>query len=563
MIIQYMKYGLTFIALCLPLSMVCAASLELLDGETIGQWVWFGRVLPFAVGCIITVFLIQLCEKESWKKALKFPDFFVYLSWGLLFLGIVEAIWGMRQLYGFTVSGHSRYVMTGSFFNPGPYAGYLAMILPICLHHYMRVLNEWKGESKALKIEKMVAAMAGILILCVLPATMSRSAWIAALISCTWVAYMNRSECKRRILWQKYKKQYFCCGLLSLFIILAVVVGLFLLKPDSALGRLFMWKIALNAIISHPCGYLQGFAYAFGQAQENYFSQGGYTVWEERVAGSPEYAFNEYLELAITKGVFILVIILVFIIVNWWLGCKQRRYGICGAIFSLLVFSFSSYLCIFQLLLITLICLVLACGLADFIGKPLLLLIYLFIVGMGLGKEWQQKENTCRSWANAKILYRTGAYKAAIKAYECLYPKMQKEGEFLFEYGHSLHKVGRYYESNKILNKARLYTTDPVALNIIGKNYKELHQYETAEFFFWKSVNRLPGRIYPYYLLAKLYADSIFCNLEKFEEMKRIVLTKEPKVHSTAIEEMRREMVEIGREWDNGGESTRNTNGSQ
>ena len=45
--------------------------------------------------------------------------------------------------------------------------------------------------------------------------------------------------------------------------------------------------------------------------------------------------------------------------------------------------------------------------------------------------------------------------------------------------------------------------------------------------------------------------------------MKRIVLTKEPKVHSTAIEEMRREMVEIGREWDNGGESTRNTNGSQ
>lgn len=41
-----------------------------------------------------------------------------------MFFGMVETVWGMRQLYGFTASGHSHYALTGSFFNPGPYAGY-------------------------------------------------------------------------------------------------------------------------------------------------------------------------------------------------------------------------------------------------------------------------------------------------------------------------------------------------------------------------------------------------------------------------------------------------------
>ena len=36
---------------------------------------------------------------------------------------------------------------------------------------------------------------------------------------------------------------------------------------------------------------------------------------------------------------------------------------------------------------------------------------------------------------------------------------------------------------------------------------------------------------------------------EKFEKMQRIVLTKEPKVYSTAIREMRSEVEKIGDDW--------------
>lgn len=55
----------------------------------------------------------------------------------------------------------------------------------------------------------------------------------------------------------------------------------------------------------------------------------------------------------------------------------------------------------------------------------------------------------------------------------------------------------------------------------------------------------LPNRIYPYYLLAKLYACSEYRHPDKLEEMKRIVLTKKPKVMSTAIRQMREEVESL------------------
>lgn len=65
--------------------------------------------------------------------------------------------------------------------------------------------------------------------------------------------------------------------------------------------------------------------------------------------------------------------------------------------------------------------------------------------------------------------------------------------------------------------------------------------------FFLISVSRLPGRIYPYYLLAKLYSEPNYRDKDKFEDMKWNVLNRTPKVHSTAIEEMRQEVEEMAK----------------
>ena len=73
-------------------------------------------------------------------------------------------------------------------------------------------------------------------------------------------------------------------------------------------------------------------------------------------------------------------------------------------------------------------------------------------------------------------------------------------------------------------------------------------RYEEAETCYWRSIHRLPGRIYPYYLLAKLYAEPGFHQPEKLERVRQVVLTKEPKVPSTAVREMKEEVGEMKNE---------------
>lgn len=538
---------LQFLAVCALLSLVCVTTPELPAAETIGQWVWFGKVVLFSTGCIAITCLLQIWGRTSWKQIFSFPHFSAYVSWSLILFGGVEAIWGLRQLYGFSASGHFRYALTGSFFNPGPYAGYLAMVLPLCLHHFVR-FRDWKWLITSLKIERAAAGVVGVLILCVLPATMSRSAWVAALIGCGWVMYMHRDSRKWKLLWRRYKKRYVSWGIGIFLVLIVGGAGAFFLKPDSALGRLFLWKITCQAIANHLWGCDKGFAFAYGEAQEAYFAKGDYAEWEERVAGSPEYAFNEYLELTLTQGPAICIMLIVITFACLWAGTQFRRYGVCGAIVTLLVFSFSSYPMHLPAFIVAYVCLLLACGIGDIIAKPVILSACLIIWTGGFHDKWQREKDACRDWVNAHILYHAGAYTAANTAYDKLYPQLREKGTFLFEYGHSLHKAGFYNESNKYLDKALVYCADPMILNVIGKNYQALRCYNWAEELLLASVHRLPGRIYPYYLLAKLYAEPEFLNREKFEEMKRIVLMKAPKIHSMAIEEMRREVEEIAKE---------------
>lgn len=78
--------------------------------------------------------------------------------------------------------------------------------------------------------------------------------------------------------------------------------------------------------------------------------------------------------------------------------------------------------------------------------------------------------------------------------------------------------------------------------NIRGTNYQDIGCFFEAEKCFMSSVHLLPGRIYPYYLLAKLYAGPEHLDTSKVANMASIVLTKTPKIQSKFIDEMRVEM---------------------
>ena len=112
----------------------------------------------------------------------------------------------------------------------------------------------------------------------------------------------------------------------------------------------------------------------------------------------------------------------------------------------------------------------------------------------------------------------------------------------MYEYGHTLYKLKQYDVSLEILKETTKLSCDPMILNIMGLNYQNKGEYDKAEKLFIRSIHLLPGRLYPYYLLAKLYAVRSFYDEEKMINMANVVLNKEPKVPSKAINTMRKEM---------------------
>jgi tetratricopeptide (TPR) repeat protein len=84
---------------------------------------------------------------------------------------------------------------------------------------------------------------------------------------------------------------------------------------------------------------------------------------------------------------------------------------------------------------------------------------------------------------------------------------------------------------------------DPMLYNVMGKNCQALKDYEQAEQSFNKAANLVPNRLYPHYLLAKLYHEMGLA--DKAEQETNIVLAKPPKVESMAVKEMREELGEL------------------
>ena len=149
----------------------------------------------------------------------------IFVVWLLMAAGMLEAVWGLLQMYGYEPSNHSLYALTGSFYNPGPYSGFLAMCLPLALHEWL------KGEG----IRKHLALVALVLMLIVLPSGMSRSAWLATLVASGYVlAVHHRGKLNR------YKKVLVLGGLF----LTVSAIGAYHWKKDSADGRLLMWKVA-------------------------------------------------------------------------------------------------------------------------------------------------------------------------------------------------------------------------------------------------------------------------------------------------------------------------------
>lgn len=520
------------------------------------------------------------------------------LFFSIIITGLIEAIWGLRQLYGFLPSQHSLFSLTGSFFNPGPYAGYLAIIFPLALQYSIRnyelgMRNELSIRNSQLKIKNkekthqlllifkplylwittravfFIACATCIAILLVLPAAMSRASWLAVIagslvvLAARYWKELKVMSYELKQLWinsGKAKRLFLTLSSSLLIVILfSALAGMYLMKKDSADGRSLMWKMALRASIENPLGVgLGNFSGAYGEAQAAYFAAGQGTETEELVAGSPDYGFNEYLQIAVEGGIISLGLFWALVFLSLRALMRDKKWGIAGSMVSLLVFACFSYPFSVLPILIVFVCLLAAANSelrikneeleikCENIKHRLLIFNFQFIIllvtAFCLCRQYPVY-GAYKKWNKDKFLYSAGLYKDVVKNYEELYPLLNDQLQFIFEYAQCLSKMEQYAESNEILKRAMQISCDPMLYNIMGKNHQALKEYKPAEECFIKAANIIPHRLYPFYLLALLYHEMGL--QDKVNEMADIVQTKEPKVQSTAIREMRREMKKL------------------
>ena len=92
-----------------------------------------------------------------------------------------------------------------------------------------------------------------------------------------------------------------------------------------------------------------------------------------------------------------------------------------------------------------------------------------------------------------QIYYHAGLYKDTAESYEALYPYLNDQIRFLFEYAQCLSKSDQPEKSNAVLLHATQISCDPMLYNIMGKNYQAMKQYKQAETVFIKVTHMVPS----------------------------------------------------------------------
>lgn len=473
-----------------------------------------------------------------------------------------ELFIGIMQLLGFYKSGHCLYAITGSFQNPGPYGGFLSVCISLlaansikngdCVKHtFLSNLSYW------VIIAITITATA------ILPSTQSRSAILALGCSMLMLA-IGTKRIKTRL--KPILKKY------GIFILLDVAIlstGAYLLKKPSADGRLFMDKISMKAMCENG---LKGagighFGGAYGNAQAAYFKRqidergkddldwNAINEHDRLTADCPDNAFNEYLFTGVEAGPLAMLLLILAITTAITVSYKRGTiwcYGLTAlAIFA--VFSFPLHIWQFQLLFSVL----LAACVSDRgsesahtekkrIPEMIVLiaaLCTLSAISILKLPEIKQTRQAEKAWKKAERWHLMEYYEYVVEECDTLLPYMKNDYRFLFAYGQSLNKTGNYAKSDSILEMGTAISSDPMFWNVMGNNSLAQGRYREAEERYKHAFYMVPNRLYPLYLLAKLYhteGDTL-----KFQCMFNKIERFVPKVESANIKQLRSEIREL------------------
>ena len=486
----------------------------------------------------------------------------------VVFCGLWESVLGLMQIMGFSASHHHLFAFTGTYVNTGPYGGFLAITMSIALGFMIKQCQKFIRQCKLIKrfplaILKnsdfalyLLSSLSFCCSFTIFFAAMSRAAILGLLIS-VFAIIVTQPYAKRLLSYffarnRRKKIIMFTAAVTLLFLGLGAT---YCLKKESANGRVLIWKVSCQVMVKQPL-WGSGFGSFFGSysvQSAEYFRKHPLSP-AIPIAGVPEYSFNEYLQTGVETGIVGLLLLLSILFGALYRLLKTKSVFAYGLI-VMMVFAFFSYpfsQLPFQILLILFV----AAGAGARKEKEklsllaqrivnILFCVVLIIISWGLSGMYQEKIKATMAWEQVRMLYNMQHYFEAVKESAELYPLLKDNSRFLFEYGHALNKAGCFAQSNAILREGVQLSSDPMFYNIMGNNYKGVGDYVRAEESYQYTFDILPNRLYPLYLLMKLYAETD--QIEKATEMAQRIIDFPPKIDSPAIRDMKREAKEFFR----------------
>jgi O-antigen polymerase len=461
-----------------------------------------------------------------------------WLFAGLVFIGMAQAVYGLGQyVHWFSNIAASGFRMSGSFDNPAGFAAALSVCFPFALFLVSKKKIYWR----------LIGGVAAVLFIVAVVLSQSRAGVLAIIVIIViWtikrfnVKWLN--DCTKRT-------KIVGSGIL----VIAILVGLYFVKKDSADGRLLIWKCSTNMILDRPLlGHGVGsFQRDYMLYQADYFRNHPATS-SAMLADIVKHPFNEFLLILVEHGLVggLLLGIFVFILIREYNRNKSlERFYAMLCLVGMGIFACFSYPLSYPFVkLIAVFC-------AAFIMqneavkwnipkgifsvlKPAVLIVSVALLVLTV--KMYQDEYYWNTIAQRSL---AGETRKVLPDYARLYPWMNRNGLFVYNYAAELNYIGEWKQSNKLMTECSgLYNDNDVQL-ILADNCQQQKQYAEAEEHLKLAYEMIPNRFIPLYRLALLYKKE--GKINKANQIARMIVTKPVKIMSGDVLSIKSEMKEL------------------
>lgn len=434
------------------------------------------------------------------------------LIFGYLLSVVFQNIMAGLQVTGIIENHFSQFGFGGTFGNPNILSSY---ILPGFLLSLGWVIFRIES-NKLVKIILYSTLLSSFLILLL---SETRAVWVAGLLGISFM--LGRTELmKNRILkLSSFTKAFIILSTIALMAIFSVFA--YNLKPESANGRLFIWKITLSGIQNKPFfGHgIGSFNKDYNLYQSEYFNENNNHYDEMLLADNIRTAFNEFLNIAFESGIFGFLLFMLFIISlirkAFDKNLSKAQIVLYTCILAIIInalFSYTFY--IEHLYFIFIFFTGLAISSLDPVHKkivfrnPLLsktLLSVCLLIAILMSYLLYKNFNSYLDLIEYRKLHPSAQREERVKGYESLESKLFYDISFIQDASYFYMGCKEYEKTIDLISNSELYHTDSQLAMRKGDAYYKLKLYDKAEEYYILSMNIKPSMFAPRKRLMMLY----------------------------------------------------------